>query len=319
MADNTKYYPFVSKGGSQSSFKTVSANSYASSVYGDILSGTYPYSSSIDTEYFYSGSDRPRIHSLKNTLNRNSIYSQHYSYSSSFGDKSSQKINLISIPSIIYGSSIEKGSVVLSFYITGTLVGKLEDYTKRGELIETTGSNSGSVAGVVLYNEGFILLTGSWSLDLTHTEQYIYTPFTASDNPRWIYWGAGLNESTCTNNSSSFDIEFNGTTNVSVLTMMAHAEKGDLNHSNNPTYVKYGDYLSPSTSSTTYHENEFTNIKNVTKYSYENYTGSLEKQTYISKIGIYDENRNLIAVAKLAKPVRKTESRDFTFKLKLDI
>ena len=55
------------------------------------------------------------------------------------------------------------------------------------------------------------------------------------------------------------------------------------------------------------------------KYDYENYSGSLEKQTYISKIGIYDEDKNLIAIAKLAKPVRKTENRDFTFKLKLDL
>ena len=44
-----------------------------------------------------------------------------------------------------------------------------------------------------------------------------------------------------------------------------------------------------------------------------------KKQTYISKIGIYDENKNLIGVAKLATPVKKTEERDLTFKLKLDI
>ena len=51
---------------------------------------------------------------------------------------------------------------------------------------------------------------------------------------------------------------------------------------------------------------------------FHNQTGSFEKQTYISQIGIYDENNNLIAIAKLANPVRKTESRDLTFKLKLD-
>ena len=43
------------------------------------------------------------------------------------------------------------------------------------------------------------------------------------------------------------------------------------------------------------------------------------KQTYISKVGIYDKDKNLIAVAKLATPVKKTEERDLTFKLKLDI
>ena len=46
---------------------------------------------------------------------------------------------------------------------------------------------------------------------------------------------------------------------------------------------------------------------------------NFEKITYISKIGIYDKDRNLIGIAKLATPVKKTENREFTFKLKLDI
>ena len=33
---------------------------------------------------------------------------------------------------------------------------------------------------------------------------------------------------------------------------------------------------------------------------------------------LYDENKNLIAIAKTATPVKKTEERDLTFKLKLD-
>jgi hypothetical protein len=321
MADQTKYYPFITKDGARGAFKTVSTDTYNSSLYGDIASGSYPYNSSIAAKYFYAGSDRLELHSLKNTLNRNGIYSQHYVFSSSLGDKAEQAINLVSIPSIIYGSSIEKGSVVLSFYVTGTLIGKLEDKYKRGELVETTGSNIGSVAGVVLYNEGFILLTGSWNLDNSFSETYIYNPdgSTTSANPKWIYWGAGLGLTSSATNSSSFDLEFNGTENVQVLTMFAHASKGELNHSNNPTYIKYENFVSPFSSSNIYKEKDDMEIKNTTKYAFENYTGSLEKQTYISKIGIYDENKNLIAVAKLAKPVRKTDNRDLTFKLKLDI
>ena len=34
---------------------------------------------------------------------------------------------------------------------------------------------------------------------------------------------------------------------------------------------------------------------------------------------IYDKDKNLIAIASLANPVKKTETRDFMFKLKLDI
>ena len=64
---------------------------------------------------------------------------------------------------------------------------------------------------------------------------------------------------------------------------------------------------------------EALNIKNIHSASYTDPTGSLKKTTYITKIGIYDENKKLIGVASVAKPVKKTEERDLTFKLKLDI
>ena len=102
--------------------------------------------------------------------------------------------------------------------------------------------------------------------------------------------------------------------------MMTHAPKGELNHSNNPTYLdkslSSGALTLPSGS---YIENPKQAIKNIVKSPYADPTGSFSKETYISKIGIYDEENNLIAIAKLATPVRKTEDREFTFKIKMDI
>ena len=60
-------------------------------------------------------------------------------------------------------------------------------------------------------------------------------------------------------------------------------------------------------------------IINVVSSSYIDPTGSFEKTTYISKIGIYDKDKNLIGIASLATPTKKTQDRDLTFKLKLDI
>jgi hypothetical protein len=47
-------------------------------------------------------------------------------------------------------------------------------------------------------------------------------------------------------------------------------------------------------------------------------TGSFVPQTYISKIGIYDQDKKLLGIAKLATPIKKTPSRSFTFRLKMD-
>ena len=100
--------------------------------------------------------------------------------------------------------------------------------------------------------------------------------------------------------------------------MFAHADKGQLNNSTNPTFVTSGSNLIQTTGAFEYIENPELPIKNVTATPF-NSTGSFEKTTYISTIGIYDEEKNLIATAKLAKPLRKRERDSYTFKLKLDL
>ena len=99
--------------------------------------------------------------------------------------------------------------------------------------------------------------------------------------------------------------------------MMAHAEENGLNFSNNPTFLTSS--ISAITASNVYHEDAEAEIKNIVTSSYANYSASFQPVTYISKVGIYDDNKNLIAIASLANPVRKIEGRSYTFKLKLDI
>ena len=103
--------------------------------------------------------------------------------------------------------------------------------------------------------------------------------------------------------------------------MMAHAMKGHLNNSTNPTFIRSGQsgsHCAATTGSLIYRESEKIEIKNIVSSSYDVPSASFAKETYISSIGIYDKDKNLIGVAKLARPVRKTEDRDFTFKMKLD-
>ena len=332
-------YPFITKTGNLSTFRTVTTASFNSDYeYGDIISGSYPLSSSVVRQFFSYSAERAnaanRIVSLRNTLDYYGFMSRAYQYSSSLGDKGTQPINLISIPSIFYASSIKKGSVNLKYYITGTLIGELNDENKNGDLIQVgpQGSNgSGSTAGVVLYNEGFLLLTGSWKIypaEWGDTAELDYkntgTPVTSS----WLFYGIGANDGlppdtsigVASRLSASFDCTFKGTNYVPVTTMLADAPRGELNYSSNPTYIDQAaqgafEFYS---SSLGYMENDKQTIKNTVKSPYVSPTGSYEPQTYISKIGIYDEDKNLIAIAKVATPVKKTENRALTFKLKLD-
>jgi hypothetical protein len=274
--------------------------------------------------YYQTGQARKYISPLQNTLNYYSNISNHYSYSSSLGNKAQQEICLLDIPSIFYGSQIKKGTIKLDFYITGTLIGRLEDAKRNGELVQTApyGSNgSGSTAGVVLYNEGIVLLTGSWGLETGVARNYLndYINLVTSS---WVYFGNGFDGNIKTNSGDlqavSYLFSFSGSNTTPVMTMFANAPKAELNHSNNKTYITYGQY-SYTTSSTSFIESDSLLVKNTNSYAYTDYSGTLEKQTFISKVAIYDDNKNLIGIAKLAKPVKKTEERDLTFKLKIDL
>ena len=331
-ASGNLIYPYVTKDGSQSGFKTTSTSGFNSDfAYGDKMVGTYPLSASISRD-LYTGTSRARIVALRNTLNYyKATLSPYYDYSYYEYSSSAQGINtvnLISIPSIFYGSSIKKGTVDLKFYISGALHGQLKDEKQDGELIQVgpVGSpNSGSVAGIVLYNEGFLALTGSWDLSSgTHTEDYDSDEDSPAETPGWTYFGA-LGMASDRIVSSSFGISFQGTNYVPTLTMFAHANRGELNHSNNPTFLEYDSDATlttgrqvPVTGTTQFVERKDIPIKNTVKTPWAEPTGSFKKTTYISKIALYDEKKNLIGIAKIATPVKKTEDRDFTFKLKLD-
>jgi len=319
-------YPFVTKGGTLASFKTISANSFNSDfVYGDILSGSYPLSASVSRNYIIGSNGRRRINALKTTLNSYVYWSPHYQFSSSYGNKATQTINLISIPSIFYGSSINKenGSISLKYYVSGTLIGELQDINRNGELIQigpSGSTGSGSVAGIALYNEGFLLLTGSWDLEGGGvTRNYLEDP-TSLMPSSWLFYGVGMNDMSGTAIPYvNYRMDFEGINYIETLTMLAHAEKGELNHSNNPTYIRY----QPTASFFEYNDVSFNEIgqpiKNVVKSPYADPTGSFEKTTFITKVGIYDEDKNLIGIASVSKPVKKTLDRDLTFKLKLDL
>ena len=376
------YPYIVKQGNQSDSLKSTRSQDFTNQFgNGDVMSGSYSMSASITRDFFPAGhsdtidshndalsslfttdslptlehADRIRartsgsfIHALKNRLDFNSILSDHYHYTSSgpevgeHWDKSSQAVNLISIPSIFYGSSIKKGSVSLRYYVSGTLVGELQDVRKNGDLVQVgpstpgSGIGSGSVAGVVMYKEGFLLLTGSWDLSPSGAaamaifgERDVFGVNTNVTRPKWINFCAGLRPDGDQspgadgkrNVSGSYAIDFLGTNRISTVSMMTHAKKGELNWSNNPTFITSSassSYVAPKAGKYRYFENEL-DITNMVSSSFAETTGSFQRTTFISKVGIYDEDKNLIAVASLANPVKKTDERDLTIKLKLDI
>ena len=280
--------------------------------------------------------------SLKNSINfrreRSSVFNfdSYFTETLSFGGatgsitgKLLQDINILSVDNIFYGSMIKPGSVKLEFYKSGSLLAKCQDTRKNGELIEQTNTTlgTGTVVGFALYEEGFIILTNTGSLG-SLKEHYIQPTSSAGssilDNPRWTNYASYINVSggvSSAISASSYVTEFQGTVPKPTITMFAHAPKNELNWSNNPTYLDSGSksgYVS-NTSSFYYEESKSTLVKNVASSTFSTYSASFSPTTYIRTVGVYDKDRNLIAVAKVANPVKKTVEQDYTFKLKLDL
>tara|TARA_R100000808_G_C2153049_1_gene162888 strand:- start:514 stop:1818 length:1305 start_codon:yes stop_codon:yes gene_type:complete len=343
VKDRGIIYPFITKDSARSSFRTAAgfqatdATTYQNEfAYAEVITGSYPLKASITRRYIATPSSSAgtydnRYVALRNRLNFYKGRSMHYAVKSSTWptsgwNKNLQALNLVSVPSIFYGTKIKPGTVSLRFYYSGSLIGELQDTRQNGELVQTGpyGSpNSGSIAGVALYDEGLFLLTGSWALN---GESVVFRPGASATNPKWIDFAAGAqdgaNVRTTTGNSfssASFDISFKGHTETQVMTMFAHAKRGQVNYSNNPTFLTYGQSRVAYSSSAVYEEASDILIKNTVSSSHVGYNAPFKRQVYVSRIGIYDDKKNLIGIATLANPVLKEDDRDYAFKIKLDI
>ena len=256
-------------------------------------------------------------------------------------------INLIEIPRDFYGNYIKPGSLQLNMYVSGVLTASAGDADKTGKIIQTYGSGSGNIIGSIFYDHGFLLLTGAYALNnqqapyIQPLSAYTGTVSPINDYLKWIHFGAYQN-TTGSGIETKYELIFQGTNFVPTLTMFCNAEKGELFWSNNRTFLEadQGDelFIGQSTSSigldgNIYYassgsvlvpsskilqENKLVTIKNTVSSSFAHYSASYEPQVFISQIGIYDEQKNLIAIAKMANPVKKMKDLDYTFKIKLD-
>jgi len=351
--------PFVIRDGFKHSLKTFGDSDYnVLFEAGDLVDGAYKMSASI-TQYNYTASTGRVLRmfdgkksfaisgqasnqeaikfSIRNTLKKYQFRSPHMKLVTSAPlparDLRLAECALTNVPSIFYGKKIKPGSVELNYYVTGTLIGTLKDSAYNGELKQTyqigTTARSGSVQGIILYNEGLIILTGSHQLGTDNSVVYVDHDGISTGNTlnKWTHFGSGLHPPSHTPTipatlgvRPAFEIKYQGISNKETLLMMSYARQGELNWSNNPTFVdQTSPYLGVYTTSSYKYTEEDVLIANVTDTQFADYTPKQKKETYITKVAIYDDLKNLVGVATLANPVRKTEDRKYTFKLKIDL
>jgi len=90
-----------------------------------------------------------------------------------------------------------------------------------------------------------------------------------------------------------YNVSFNNTTELNSTIYFCRANAGDFNYSSNPTYLSSSKMV----------------VKNST---------TDEPVTYVTTVGLYSTDNELLAVAKLSEPIKKTPSTEFTLRVRLD-
>lgn len=97
--------------------------------------------------------------------------------------------------------------------------------------------------------------------------------------------------------SNETSLTFQNITNINSTIFFCRANPDSFNYSSNPT---------------------FTDENNRIVVIDEGEELDQEAFTFVTSIGLYDDNNNLLGVAKLSRPVLKDSERDLTFKVRLD-
>jgi hypothetical protein len=97
------------------------------------------------------------------------------------------------------------------------------------------------------------------------------------------------------NSGSSTAITFQNQTNINSTLIFCRATSDEMNYSANPSFVNTEGLIRVITDTTS--ERAF---------------------SFVTTIGLYDNLNNLLAVAKLSRPVEKNDEKDLTFRIRLD-
>jgi hypothetical protein len=177
-----------------------------------------------------------------------------------------------------------------------------------GILYQNEGSftNTSNSVGLVYYQAGVAVLTASLfdsgstgtgtfplkqgGILATNTHLLATNTITGSSE---LLVTSSLNEIAKVINHRISNISFNNTTELNSSVYFCRANANEFNYSSNPTYLSASQLRVKSTADD-------------------------EPVSYITTVGLYGANNELLAVAKLSEPIKKTPANELTVRVRLD-
>jgi hypothetical protein len=160
----------------------------------------------------------------------------------------------------------------------------------------TFGADKYWYCGLLYYQAGIAILTSSIMthgelLDVGGTLHFTDSLVQTSTNDALT--GSQITASADFLRHRIQNVQFNNTTEINSTVHFCRANHNEFNYSSNPTYL---------TSSTIRVKQQATD----------------DPVAYITTVGLYNDMNELMAVAKLSEPLKKTPSNEFTLRVRLD-
>ena len=232
-------------------------------------------------------------------------------------------VNVFNVPRKFFGEEIYPGSVrIIDNSTSQTLVlvddgyGNMYDTAYSSSYAAGTpdSNNSGSSVGNVFYQHGLVCITDTGS-----------------------YTDVGLGSG-----SDGWEIEFENSQTIYEHEYLVIAKKNEFNVPTNKSATFEGsgsDWVGsnlqyfpevrqglekvssayPAIGHYTKYEEYQENTLVQPTYKLENFVSHSDFHTYVTSIGLYNDNDELLAVSKLAKPIKKSKKYDMAFTIRFDL
>ena len=276
--------------------------------YSNFTNATQSYGSPVNTASLIPGSD-PSGDTLSGSL---SSAGRFYNCSQTsltfpkyFPTSSDSLVGVMSIPVGLFGNFIQPGSFK---WIAPS--GSIYD-DGEGNLIF---SSSGEMCGNIFYSHGLAIITSD--------------SYPQGDTYGAAIYGSsfyGLSDATVVNNfvtSSNVTCSFSSSLTIYETQYKCTIAESEFNYSQNPTIISgniplSGSYYSSSISQSAFNTSSFYQFYQPTDTLYAFATASYFAP-YITTVGLYDENQNLLAIGKLSQPLPTNATTDTTILINID-
>ena len=217
------------------------------------------------------------------------------------GDLKHQEVVFLNFSRLLVKDEIKKGSFSLTLGTASahatpfsgsalTLTDSAATQTYKtnspaGEFAPLKKAGSDTLYGLIYYQAGVVALaTGSFDAGIIDT---------SGNNIENAIVSSSINKVADGIRNRIKEVSFNNTTELNSTIYFCRANNTDFNYSTNPTYTTASKIV----------------VKNNT---FDN------PVSYITTVGLYSADNELLAVAKLSEPIKKDPTNELTFRVRLD-